>query len=246
MQLNTSMDLEKSFGPIYARGLLRRGQSAFAVLAVNRQELQSSIDSSLTFGILWLDVCRQAHAGKMVVGGLKLIVPAKCSELVRARMAHLNPSAAKWQLYELDERSDEITEVEVFDRGNISARLIRCADESEIERRFAEPIALVRTLMPEAETAQLSSAEVAFRCHGLEFARARLTAKPGNFRSEPKLCLVWARRKEFWPARISRIWNGWFAALERRATPKVHATIVSGVCIRSVGWSRWWSKIFAR
>jgi hypothetical protein len=69
VQLNTSMDLEKSFGPIYARGLLRRGQSAFAVLAVNRQELQSSIDSSLTFGILWLDVCRQAHAGKMVVGG---------------------------------------------------------------------------------------------------------------------------------------------------------------------------------
>lgn len=187
VQLNTSMDLEKSFGPIYARGLLRRGQSAFAVLAVNRQELQSSIDSSLTFGILWLDVCRQAHAGKMVVGGLKLIVPTKCSELVRARMAHLNPSAAKWQLYELDERSDEITEVEVFDRGNISTRLIRCADESEIERRFAEPIALVRTLMPEAETAQLSSAEVAFRCHGLEFARARLTAKPGNFRSEPEI-----------------------------------------------------------
>ena len=187
VQLNTSMDLEKSFGPVYARGLLRRGQSAFAVLAVNRQELQSSIDSSVTFGILWLDVCRQAHAGKMVVGGLKLIVPAKCSELVRARMAHLNPSAAKWQLYELDERSDEITEVEVFDNGNISTRLIRCADESEIEGRFAEPIALVRTLMPEAETAHLSSAEVAFRCHGLEFARARLTAKPGNFRSEPEI-----------------------------------------------------------
>ena len=83
------MDLEKSFGPIYARGLLRRGQSAFAVLAVNRQELQSSIDSSLTFGILWLDVCRQAHAGKMVVGGLKLFVLVKCSELVRAREWHI-------------------------------------------------------------------------------------------------------------------------------------------------------------
>lgn len=57
VQLSISMDLEKSFGPIYSRGLLRRGQSGFAVLGVNRQELQSSIDAALTFGILWLDVC---------------------------------------------------------------------------------------------------------------------------------------------------------------------------------------------
>ena len=31
-RLTTAIDLEKSFGPIYARGLLRQGQSAFAVL----------------------------------------------------------------------------------------------------------------------------------------------------------------------------------------------------------------------
>src|SRR5438874_4352257 len=48
-QLSTSMDLEKSFGPIYTRGLLRRGVTGFAVLGVNRQELQSSIDAALTF-----------------------------------------------------------------------------------------------------------------------------------------------------------------------------------------------------
>ena len=187
MQLSNSVDLEKSFGPIYSRGLLKRGQSAFAVLGVNRQELQSSIDASLTFGILWLDVCRRAHIGKMVVEGLKLIVPADCSDLVRERMAHLNPEAAKWQLYELDERQEEITAVEVFDRGNISTRLVRCAEESEVERRFASAIALVRTLMPETEVARLSSAEVAFRCHGLEFARSRLTALPGSLRSEPEI-----------------------------------------------------------
>jgi len=87
MQLSNSVDLEKSFGPIYSRGLLKRGQSAFAVLGVNRQELQSSIDASLTFGILWLDVCWNAHKGKMVVEGLKLIVPADCSDLVRERRA---------------------------------------------------------------------------------------------------------------------------------------------------------------
>jgi hypothetical protein len=53
--LSSSMDLERSFGPIYARGLLRQGQSAWAVLGVNEQETQGSIDAALTFGILWLD-----------------------------------------------------------------------------------------------------------------------------------------------------------------------------------------------
>ena len=63
------MDLEQSFGPIYTRGLLRQGQSAFAVLGVNENESQASIDAALTFGILWLDICRQSQAGKSVVGG---------------------------------------------------------------------------------------------------------------------------------------------------------------------------------
>lgn len=75
--LSNAVDLERSFGPIYSRGLLKRGQSGFAVLGVNGQEPQASIDAALTFGILWLDVCRAAQAGKLVVEGLKLFVPAE-------------------------------------------------------------------------------------------------------------------------------------------------------------------------
>jgi len=41
--------------------------------------------------------------------------------------------------------------------------------------------------MPEAEMGMLSPAEIAFRCHGLEFAQARLSAKPGNFRRVPEI-----------------------------------------------------------
>ena len=186
-QLSTSMDLEKSFGPVYTRGLLRRGQSGFAVLGVNRQELQSSIDAVLTFGILWLDVCRQAHARELVIEGLRLFVPEGCSSLVRERMAHLNFDAAKWQLYELEERSEELKRVEISDRGNISTRLVHCHEETEILARFAAPVALVKALMPEVEVGIVSSGEVSFRCHGLEFARARLTAKTASFRSEPEI-----------------------------------------------------------
>lgn len=186
-QLSTSVDLEQSFGPIYTRALLRRGQSGFAVLGVNRQELQSSIDAALTFGILWLDVCRAAQAGKLVVEGLKLFVPEKCSVLVRERMAHLNPAAAKWELYELQERSEELKQIEILDCGNISTRLVRCSDDLDVQARFAGAIGLVRGIMPEAEIIGLSPGEIAFRCHGLEFARARLTAVPGEFNSIPEL-----------------------------------------------------------
>ncbi len=187
VQLSTAMDLEKSFGPVCARGLLKRGISGFAVLGVNRQELQSSIDGSLTFGILWLDACRQANAGKLAVEGLKMFVPPGCSSLVRERMAHLDQFAAKWELYELDERSDECSIIDILDCGNVNTRLVRCSDEIEIRERFSGPIALVQSLMPEAEIAVISPAEISFRCHGLEFARSRLAAAPGQFRSAPEL-----------------------------------------------------------
>ena len=185
-RLTTAVDLERSFGPIYARGLMRQGQSAFAVLGVNGQETQASIDAALTFGILWLDTCRQAQAGKTAVEGLKLFLPLDSSALTRERMAHLNRNAAKWQLYELDEREDCVKEVDVSDRGNVATRLVHSADESATRERFAECIGRVRQLMPEVEVAVLSGAEIAFRCHGLEFARARLGHEPGSFRGTPE------------------------------------------------------------
>jgi hypothetical protein len=41
--------------------------------------------------------------------------------------------------------------------------------------------------MPEAEVATLSAGEIAFRCHGLEFAKARLTHEPRSFRSTTEI-----------------------------------------------------------
>ncbi len=186
-RLSTSMDLERSFGPVYARGLLRRGQSAFAVLGVNGQETQGSIDAALTFGILWLDACRVAKAGKFVVEGLKMFLPVGASALTRERMAHLNPQAAKWHLYELEDRDDNLKEMDVADCGNVATRLVHSTDEAATLARFASAITQVRELISEAEFAILSPAEIAFRCHGLEFARARLTHQPGSFHSTPEI-----------------------------------------------------------
>ena len=40
-------------------GCCVRDRVRLRVLGVNASETQSSIDAALTFGILWLDVCRQ-------------------------------------------------------------------------------------------------------------------------------------------------------------------------------------------
>ena len=197
-RLTTGVDLEKSFGPIYTRGLLRAGQSAFAVLGVNATETQSSIDAALTFGILWLDVCRGnphpvAHTATRVgqpsclVQGLILFVPAGTSALVRERMANLNRAAAKWRLFEFDERHDAVVEIDCTDRGNIATRLVHATNETAALERFAGAIARIQTILPNCEVAVLSSAEIAFRWRGLEFARARMGVEAVTFRSKQEI-----------------------------------------------------------
>src|SRR5258706_4616166 len=185
--LTTAVDLEKSFGPIYARGLLRQGQSAFAVLGINASETQASIDASLTFAILWLEVCRQSSAGKFLVEGLRLFVPHGCSALVRERMANLNQTAAKWSLFELDERHDALTEIDCTDRGNVATRLVHATNEAAALERFADSIARIHSILPNCEIAVLSAAELAFRWRGLEFARARMAAEAVTFRSKQEI-----------------------------------------------------------
>src|ERR1700687_1127418 len=68
----TAMDLEKSFGPAYARGSLLQGQKAWAVIGVNEEETQATVDGILTLGILWLQHCRGSGAGWKASPGLRV------------------------------------------------------------------------------------------------------------------------------------------------------------------------------
>jgi hypothetical protein len=187
VKLTSGMDLEKSFGPVYTRGVMRQGRSVFAVLGVNMQETQSSIDAALTFGILWLDVCRRAQAANVLVEGLKLFVPNGSSALVRERMANLNRDAAKWSLFEFDQRQDSLVEMDCADRGNVATRLVHATDDEAARERFKDSIMQMQDVLPHCELAVLSAAEIAFRWRGLEFARARLGGIPGSFRSTEEI-----------------------------------------------------------
>jgi len=182
VRLSTAMDLEHSFGPAYVRGMLRQGQHALAVVGVNTQEMQSTVDGALTCGILWLESCRLSQE-RMLVEGLVLVVPKGSSALTWQRAAHLDPTAAKWRLYEFDEREDALSPIDPSDSGNLATRLVHATDEPAVRERFAESIARVRGIVPQAEVAVLSPALISFRLRGLEFALARVAHDPRNFQS---------------------------------------------------------------
>lgn len=183
VRLTTSVDLEHSFGPAYLRGWLRQGQRARAVVGLNDQETQSTVDGALACGILWLEACRLAQRDRSVVEGLILIVPKGTAALTRERMAHLNPAAAKWQLHEFDQREDALVQADLNDRGNLATRLVHSVDEGLTFERFAQSIARIRGILSQAEVVALSTALISFRRHGLEFAQARIAHDPRNFES---------------------------------------------------------------
>jgi len=159
-------------------------QSAFAVLGVNAEETQPSIAAALTFGILWMDRQREQLAGRAHVEGLKRFVPAGRAEMVRQRMAHLNREAAKWQLDQFDERAETYEPLDCRDSGNIETRLTRAVDATASRARYAKSIARTQALVPDCEAYVESPTEIAFRLHGLEFARARLTPVADSFRDD--------------------------------------------------------------
>ena len=168
----SSVDLERSFGPVYARGTMHKGNTVFAVVGVNAGELQASVDGALTIGLLWLDYLREREAGRKVVGGLKLLVPPQRSAIVRERMAHLNHDMASFELYEFDQQAGLSEVIDTSDRGNIATRLIRCPNQQGTLARFADSIARLHELVPECDVVISSPTGISFRLHGLEFARA--------------------------------------------------------------------------
>ncbi len=180
--VSAKADLEHSFSPVYTRAVVRHGQSAFAVLGVNGEESQASIDAALTFGILWLDYHRH-RADRYHIEGLKLFVPHGRGEIVSQRMAHLDQNAVKWQLYQLGEGAETCEEVDFRDHGNLATRLVRAVDPHATRERFAASITRIRELVPYADVSIESPAEIVFRLYGLEFARARLAPVAGSFRN---------------------------------------------------------------
>ena len=212
--LRSTMDLEHSFGPTYARGLLTRGQRAWAVFGVGATESAAAIEGILTIAILWLVRCREQSGGRRVVEGVRLFVPKGFAALTLARVAWMDERIAKYEVYEVDEATEEIRKLDAEDRGNIRTSLLPAPNERalrEPEGRFHAAIPRVLDLLPEEsgemsavqmrnaahrthrggrasgkgyEMRLRSSAELAFLRYGLEFARIRVGFSGASFNRE--------------------------------------------------------------
>ena len=182
----SAMDLEHSFGPAYARGVLVKGQSAWAILGVGAEELPATIDGALTLGILWLDYCRKHSRGRRIFHGLRIVVPAGLSATTRARMAWLSTTLAQWELYELHAATQELTSAAMGDDGNLAIQLPHPFDPQAALDRSAVAIAHLRSVLPPGllaatEIRPRGATEITFSLHGLEYARVRHSLVPGSF-----------------------------------------------------------------
>jgi hypothetical protein len=188
----TAMDLEKSFGPAYARGVLLQGTKAWAVIAINDEETQTTIDGILTLGILWLHDCRERAGGRRLYQGLRVIAPRGLATLTLSRLAWLNPDAAQWELWELDERTDQLEPRDAADHGNLATRLVRAPAAQAARERFPDATKRVLSLVPASmlslvEHRLRSGSELAFLLHGLEFARVRSGIADGSFNRDVEI-----------------------------------------------------------
>jgi hypothetical protein len=190
--LRSAMDLEHSFGPAYVRGRLLKGTAAEAVIGVGEAESASMVDGVLTLGVLWLDHCRQHGDGRRHFGGLKVIVPAGAWRTTAERMVWLNHAAADFQLFTLDERSEELAAVDFRDTGNLESRLVHAfSADAAIERCRASVARLLSLVPPSAkdrvEIRPGSATEVGLLLHGLEFARVRQGYAANSFAREEQI-----------------------------------------------------------
>ena len=176
--LRSAMDLEHSFGPAYVRGRLLRGTAADAIIGVSESESGAMVDGVLTLGLLWLDYCRKHSDGRRHFGGLKVIVPAGAWRTTAERMVWLNHAAADFQLFTLDERSEELEPVDIRDTGNLESRLVHAFSAAAAIERCQPGIDRLLALLPPSalqhvEVRATSATQVGLHLHGLEFARAR-------------------------------------------------------------------------
>ncbi|MGA2848469.1 MAG: hypothetical protein ABSE46_05710, partial [Terracidiphilus sp.] len=125
-------------------------------------------------------------------GGLKVVVPAGAWRTTAERMAWLNHKAADFQLYTLDERSEELTAVDYRDTGNLDARLVHAFDADAAIERCEAGIDRLMEMLPDlarerVEVRASSTSEVGLRLHGLEFARVRQGFAANSFRREDEI-----------------------------------------------------------
>lgn len=161
-ELTTEADLEQSLSPVFPRAFLREGSNAWAAIGAGPD---STVDSALTFGLIWLDYLRNLHQ-RLAICGLILFLPAGQERNTCLRLLFLDRQRASYIVFVYSEDGC-IRRIDLTDYGNVDTHIEACRREP-LE---LNDLALLLASVPGVETVQLHSGAVVFRVHGLEFAR---------------------------------------------------------------------------
>lgn len=168
--ITNAPDLEHSLSETYVRGILRRGSTIWAWLAVSPAESWAAIENSLTFAVLWLDRCR-AFVRLGGLTGVRLIVPKGGGRIIAQRAAALHPDLSM-EIYEFDSAAETFSKIERGSAGNVNSWIVPRRQSEALLERAAAALAPVVALARGAITVHPSplSGEVSLLFRGLPFA----------------------------------------------------------------------------
>jgi hypothetical protein len=169
--LTISADLEHSLSGNYARGILRRGSSEWAVLGVNDGESADTVENSLTFALLWLERARQSSR-RASVAGLRLILPKGGARVVAQRIGALRPQLAL-ELYERDPVREVLEKLDPRAAGNIDSWIVPQRETLSLLDRARAALEPIVALAPRAIRLHpsVASGEVWLRFRGLAIVK---------------------------------------------------------------------------
>ncbi|HKV23537.1 MAG TPA: hypothetical protein VJN93_03000 [Candidatus Acidoferrum sp.] len=169
--LSVATDLEHSISGNYVHGLLRRGSSQIALLAVPDGESADTAEAALTFALIWLarsrDLCRRG-----AVEGLRIIFPKDGSRHVLYRIRALR-STLPIELFERDPVRNTLEKIEPKLEGNFDSWLVPHYESQGLLDRTRAILEPLVALSPRAITVHpvAKPREVLLRFRGLAFAR---------------------------------------------------------------------------
>lgn len=171
--LTTAADLKRSFSGLATRARLGEGGRWWAVLGINAGEAAAAIDTLLTFGLLWLDWNRRRFPER-AWAGLRMFLPSGRAPAVAARLAGLDPTRARVELFATNEEEFSCVALDPHDLGNLDTHLAHARQAEAILAAESSAVERVRALAPEAIEAVVPAGrnELALRFRGLEFARS--------------------------------------------------------------------------
>jgi hypothetical protein len=167
-QLTAAADLEHSLSGLYTRGVVRRGQQAWAVIGAAAEMGSAVCDQILTFGLIWLEQARRRERGALA--GLRIFLPHGHTRATANRLAFLRRDGLRFCLYEFDAKG-HLAGLDERDFGNLQTELLPCRPAPEP----AEPVAgWLRQLLdvPGVEALAGTDGLTSLRVRGLSFAHA--------------------------------------------------------------------------